>query len=203
MIELDIRKSRDNFLYVMHDRLIGRTADRNIDIERANSEEIAGLKLKNGEPVPTLSDAMNAVAGMAGLNLELKSSGSGLPTAELLVSSGYTGYVLVSSFKEQEIQAVRRVMPQLPTSLIFDVFAVRDVPWYSRKGHSIISLRKGTVNEKLVEACHEHGIRVYVWTVDEEAEMRKLFAWGVDGIYTNRPGALKELLIKFQNSSAK
>ncbi len=58
----------------------------------------------------------------------------------------------------------------------------------------MISLRKKTVNEKLVAACHEQGLKIYVWTVDEEDEMRKFIAWGVDGIYSNRPGVLKKLL---------
>ena len=85
-------------------------------------------------------------------------------------------------------------MPHVPASLIFDVFPVRDIPAYGEKGYRIISLRKKTVSEKLVGACHEWGIQVYVWTVDEEEEMKRFASWGVDGIYTNRPGVLKELL---------
>jgi glycerophosphoryl diester phosphodiesterase len=50
------------------------------------------------------------------------------------------------------------------------------------------------VTEKLVAACHEQGLSVYVWTVDEEDEMRKFISWGIDGIYSNRPGVLKELV---------
>ena len=194
MIELDIRKSRDNVLYVMHDRSTHRTAGENIDLERSTSDKIAGVLLRNGEQVPTLSDAIKAVAGKAGLNLELKSEGTGLLTAEYLVSSDYKGYVLVSSFKEGEVLAVRHLLPRLPVSLIFDVFTARDVPAYAKKGYSIISLRKMTVSEKLIEACHEQGIQVYVWTVDDEEEMKKFSSWGVDGIYTNRPGVLKNLI---------
>jgi glycerophosphoryl diester phosphodiesterase len=194
MIELDIRKSSDNALYVMHDRSTRRTAGKDIDLERSTSDEIARVLLRNGERVPTLMDAVKAVAGTAGLNLEIKSEGAGLLTAERLVSLDYKGYILVSSFKEDEVLTVRHLMPRLPVSLIFDVFALRDVPVYGEKGYTIISLRKMTVSEKLVEACHERGIQVYVWTVDEEEEMKKFASWGVDGIYTNKPGVLKELL---------
>ena len=77
--------------------------------------------------------------------------------------------------------------------MIFDVFAIRTIPSYLAKGHTVVSLRKTTVNEELVAACHEQGLRVYVWTVDDEDEMRKFIAWGVDGIYSNRPGVLKKL----------
>lgn len=194
MIELDIRKSRDNILYIMHDKLTGRTAEKNIDIEHAASEAINQLRLKNGEPVPTLTDVLKTVAGSSGLNLELKSDGAGVLTARHLALSGYTGSVLLSSFKEDEVRAARRILPSVQTSVIFDVFTARNVPKYKARGYSIISLRYKTVSEALLSACHEQGIQVYVWTVDDEDEMRKYIEWGVDGIYSNKPGVLKELL---------
>ena len=201
MIELDIRKSRDNVLYVMHDLLTGRTAEKNINIERALSDEIGRIKLKNGESIPTLTDVIKAVSGAAGLNLEIKSDGAGLITAQYLASSDYTGYVLVSSFKEAEVMAFRQVLHALPTSLIFDVFSIRDVVKYKQQGHAIISLRKNTVTEKLLAACGEQGIQVYVWTVDEEDEMQKFISWGVDGIYSNKPGLLRKWVRKAQQEA--
>jgi glycerophosphoryl diester phosphodiesterase len=194
MIELDIRMSRDHVLYVMHDASTGRTADANVIIERSTSARIDKVRLKNGEPVPTLADALKAVSGAAGLNLEIKSRDAGLATARYLESSDYRSYVLISSFKEEEVRAIRDAFPHVPTSLIFDDFSVRDVPRYKAKGHRIVSLRKTTVNNSLVAACHEQQIRVYVWTVDREDEMRNLIAMGVDGIYSNRPGTLKRIV---------
>ncbi len=194
MIELDVRKSRDNGLYIMHDKLTGRTAVKNIDIERASSEKIAKVKLKNGEFIPALADVLRLVAGKCGLNLEIKSSGAGTLTAQYLLASGYKGHILASSFQEDEITAARQAMPLLPASLIFDVFTVNAIPSYVARGYTVISLRKTTVNEKLVTACHEQGLPLYVWTVDEEDEMRKFISWGVDGIYSNKPGVLKKLL---------
>jgi glycerophosphoryl diester phosphodiesterase len=194
MIELDLRMSLDKMLYVLHDETTGRTADRNITIERSTSEDISRVRLKNNEPVPALSDVLKLVDGACGLNLEVKSRDAGALTAKYLVSSGYSGYVLVSSFQEDEVVAARRVLPALPTSVIFDDFTIRDVRAYQARGYALVSLRKKTVDEKLIAACHEQGIRVYVWTVDDEAEMKTLIQWGVDGIYSNKPGVLKELL---------
>jgi glycerophosphoryl diester phosphodiesterase len=194
MIEFDIRRSRDNGLYVMHDKLTGRTAGKNIDIERATSDKIAKVRLKNGEPVPTLSDVLGLVAGKCGLNLEIKSSGAGALTAQHLLSSGYQGRILVSSFQEDEVAAARQAMPLLQTSMIFDVFAVHNVQSYKMRGYNVISLRAKTVNVRLVDACHEQGLQIYVWTVDDEDEMRKFISWGVDGIYSNKPAVLKKVI---------
>jgi len=203
MIEIDIRMSRDRQLYVMHDKTTARTADTNIDIEEATSGEIGRIRLKNGEPVPTLTAVLDLVSGAAGLNLEIKSSGAGAATADYLRSSGYGGSVLLSSFKEEEVLAARRAAADLPSAMIFDDFKPRTVSAYKAQGYSVISLRKKTVTEKLIKVCHEQGIRVYVWTVDAERDMRTLIRWGVDGIYSNKPGVLKEIINKHQIANYK
>src|SRR5512139_2788545 len=63
MIELDLRMSRDGVLYVMHDRQTGRTADLNVDIESVTARELAGIRLRNGEPIPTLTDVFELTEG--------------------------------------------------------------------------------------------------------------------------------------------
>lgn len=194
MIEIDVRKSADDVLYVMHDQETARTADKNVNIEGATSHDIAKIRLKNGEPIPTLNDIFRIVAGSVGLNIEIKSDGAGAVFAKHFFQYRYSGYVLVSSFKEPEVISARGVMLDLPVSVIFDEFTPKDVPAYRTMGYETISLKKKTVTRNLVAACHEQGIHVYVWTVDEESEMRKFISWGVDGIYSNRPGVLKELL---------
>jgi glycerophosphoryl diester phosphodiesterase len=194
MVEIDIRKSMDNALYVMHDKHTGRTADKNIDIEQSRSDEISRVKLKNGEPIPTLKDVLNLFTGNIELNLEIKSEGAGRLAAEDLRDSGHRGPVLISSFLESEILAVRGVAPFISTSGIFDTFTVQNLTAYCAKRYSFVSLRKKTVSRELIIACHNHGVKVYVWTVDEEADMEKLITWKVDGIYTNKPSVLKEIL---------
>ncbi len=194
MIEIDIRKSLDDVLYVMHDKDTGRTADMNLDIEQSTSEEIARVKLKNGEPIPTLEDMLRLVAGKVGLNIEVKSDGAGAVLSRHLFHYRYSGYILVSSFKEPEIHSARGVMLDLPVSVIFDTFSEHDLPVYAARGYGVISLKKKTVSEELIAACHERKIKVYVWTVDEEDEIKKFITWGVDGIYSNRPAVVKRLV---------
>jgi glycerophosphoryl diester phosphodiesterase len=194
MVEIDIRRSLDNALYVMHDKHTGRTADKNVDIEQSTSDEISQVTLKNGEPIPTLRDVLNLITGNIGLNLEIKSEGGGRLAAEHLRDFGYRGPVLISSFLETEIRAVRGVAPFITTSGIFDTFTMQNLAAYRAKRYNLISLRKRTVSRELITACHNQGIKVYVWTVDDEDEMEKFIVWRVDGIYTNKPSVLKGLL---------
>jgi glycerophosphoryl diester phosphodiesterase len=194
MIELDIRMSRDHQLFVMHDERTGRTCERDINIEKATAEEIAALRLRNGEPVPTLQDVLALAAGKAGLNLEIKSAGAGGLTAAYIAGSGYRGDILISSFKEREVLDARRVAPHLPVAGIFDAFSTSAVRAYRNGGCTFISLNRKTITRELLAALHETGIKAYVWTVDEEAEMQRLIEWGADGIYSNRPAVLKHVV---------
>jgi glycerophosphoryl diester phosphodiesterase len=50
------------------------------------------------------------------------------------------------------------------------------------------------VDARTVEYMHRRGMAVFVWTVDDEADMRALFAAGVDGIMTDRPDVLARVL---------
>lgn len=194
MIEFDVRKSRDNILYVMHDRYTGRTADRNINIERAGAADLSRVRLRNGEPIPTLRNVLALVAGSSALNIEIKSRGAGVLVAEQLKASGYTGDIILSSFQELEIVEARKVLPGVPGAGIFDAFSSADVSPYKRKGYGVISLNRKTVTRGLIEQLHEQDLKTYVWTVDLEADIKELVSWGVDGIYSNDPGLLRRVV---------
>ena len=194
MIEFDIRRSRDNHLYVMHDKETGRTADSNIDIERSLSDDIARVRLKNGEPIPTLSDVLALVAGRVGLNIEIKSEGAGALTAAHIVGTGYQGRLMISSFKEREVIEAKRVMPNVRAAGIFDAFAPGEISAYRATGCPVISLNRKTVSRELITACHGKNIEVYVWTVDKEEEAKQLISWGADGIYSNNPAIIRRLV---------
>ena len=194
MIEIDVRKSRDDQLYLLHDGNTDRTADRAIDVEQSTSKDIAEVRLNNGEPVPTLKDAIDLIQGRVSLNIEVKSDGAGARVAGLFHGSRYNGHVFLSSSKETEVAAVRAVMPALPVARILKVFTPDAVSAYKDKGYCFVSLKKQTVSEELITACHNKGIGVYVWTVDDEEDMKRFVSWKVDGIYTNRPVVLKGLL---------
>lgn len=194
MIEIDVRKSRDNVLYVMHDKLTGRTAERNVDIEETSSREISRITLRNGKPIPSLEQVLDIVKGKVGLNIEIKSTGAGVVAAQTLVETGYSGYVLVSSFNEAEVSAARTIVRNLPVSVIYDSFSLHHVARYANDGYQFLSIRKNSATRELIDACHANGIQVYVWTVDQEEEMWKFVNLDVDGIYSNCPGLLKKIV---------
>jgi glycerophosphoryl diester phosphodiesterase len=194
MIEVDVRRSRDNQLYLMHDKSTGRTCDRDISIESSLGADVSAIRLKNGERIPALREVLDTVQTRASLNLEIKSEGAGALAAAEIVGSGYDGEVVFTSFLDREVVDARRIMPGALAGEIFDTFSMSNLPGYRSKGYGLISLKHKTVTRQLVEACHERRIRVFVWTVDDEEDMERFLEWGVDGIYSNDPFTLKKVV---------
>jgi glycerophosphoryl diester phosphodiesterase len=194
MIELDLRMAADRTLWIMHDRQTGRTAAPDIDIERVPASKAGSVKLTNGEPIPSLDKVLDFVQNSAAINIEIKSDHAGPALARLLQSRAKLPQLVVSSFKEGEVKAVRSVFPHLECALIYDSFSSRHISDYRSRGYGLVSLRKNTVTEALVRACHGQGLKLFVWTVDAEDEMKRCIEWGVDGLYTKKPALLKEVL---------
>jgi glycerophosphoryl diester phosphodiesterase len=96
------------------------------------------------------------------------------------------------------VTAVRRALPALATSAhqaevqralrrTWVGWPLRSCEW---QGYQVpeIAGRVRVVSPRFVRYAHRAGLKVHVWTVDEEADMRRLLDWGVDGLISNRPG---------------
>jgi glycerophosphoryl diester phosphodiesterase len=190
-VELDVRVAADGSLVVHHDPAL----DDGRAIATLSREELPTT-------LPTLADALAACAPM-GVNVEIKNDPSEADFDEarsmvpavldVIDSSGVE--VLVSSFDHQTIDAVRRGST-LPTGYL--VYLADDpVDAVARAvdgGHTAIHPWYGFVDEALVARCHDAGLAINVWTVDEPDWITKLAGWGVDGIITNRPLLARQAL---------
>jgi glycerophosphoryl diester phosphodiesterase len=186
-VELDVRRTADGSLIVHHDAAL---ADGRVIVELA----AAALP----PHVPALTDALDACAGV-GVNIEIKNSrddpdfdvdrrvaGS---VSELLASRDANPPVLISSFDWKTIERVRAIGAGIETAWL--VHTPSDLPGAVARcgagGHEAFHPWAPTVDESLVAACHDLGLRVNTWTVDDPEWMRRLAEMGVDGIVTNVP----------------
>jgi glycerophosphoryl diester phosphodiesterase len=124
--------------------------------------------------------------------------------ARLLRRFGRTDDVIVASFLDAATDAFSVWAPEIPTSA--GTVAVAGFFQSVQAGEEPAPLRHVAlqvpavygdmvlVDGRFVEVAHEHGLAVHVWTIEEEAEMERLCALGVDGIITDRPTALVKVL---------
>ncbi|MBA3653806.1 MAG: glycerophosphodiester phosphodiesterase [Actinobacteria bacterium] len=160
--------------------------------------------------IATLREVLDAVPGVF-LNLDIKQTAPAVEPyeaalAELLQEYGRTDDVIVASFNDLATDAFKHHAPAVSTSAgtvaVAEFFAaVRDgepTPSGVLRHHALqvpATFQDVTlVDERFVTRAHEAGLAVHVWTIDDPAEMRRLVELGVDGVMTDRPSVLTEVL---------
>jgi glycerophosphoryl diester phosphodiesterase len=200
MCELDVQLTSDGALVVIHDEKVERTTDGRGAVRSMTLDELkrldAGVRFGpefQGERIPALAEVMALTDGRCGLNIELKGAGVERKVCELIVERRALVTAMVSSFDWDALAIVRHFEPRVRVGLFGSQWPARMVGAAFELKAESINPRSDIVTEDLCIAAHERNLRVYTWTVDEPGEMRRLIAFGVDGIMTNYPERLRDL----------
>ena len=118
-VEIDVRRTADGVLVILHDETVNRTTNGKGQIDRVSLQEAKQLNAGNGEPIPTLEEAINVLAGRAGLLLELKVNGVAQQAVETVRRAGLTAPVIYASFLHEELTQVHIFDPNTPLMLLF------------------------------------------------------------------------------------
>ena len=219
MVEVDVQRSRDGALVLMHDTTLLRTTDarrvfphrapwRVGDFTLAELRRLDAGSWKSpafaGEPVPTLTEVVTAVRGAGtGLVVELKSPGLHPGIVSDLVSTCATlpelsgaapgsGRLVVQSFDFAAMKDHKTQAPAVPVGLLGRP-AVGNLPALSSWADHVNPCHVG-VDREYVARVQGLGMCCLVWTVDGPRATRRVLRLGVDGVITNRPGSLRALL---------
>lgn len=198
MCELDVQLTIDGAVVVIHDETVERTTDGCGAVRSMTLAELkrldAGIRFGRefaGERIPTLEEVMAVADGRCGLNIEIKSAGVERKVCELIVERRALATAMISSFDWDALAVVRHFEPRVRVGLLASQWPARLVGAAFELKAESINPRSDIVTEDLCIAAHERNLSVYTWTVDEPGEMRRLIAFGVDGIMTNYPERLR------------
>lgn len=208
-VELDVMLSADGEVVVIHDYSLERTTDGTGPVKAYN---LAGLKRLDagcwfsadfsGERIPTLQEVIEELDPAVFLNIEIKSESpatDGLEKAvvQAIAENDLYDRVIVSSFNPISLIRVKAADKNIDVGLIY----APDLEIYLRKGWFIPFLRPEAlhprhdmVDEDYMAWARKKGFKVVVWTVNEVEEMERLLNLGVDGMITDRPGVLRQVL---------
>ena len=209
IVELDVRLTADGVPVVLHDADVGATTDGTGFVHHLTLAEVKRLDASGGRgsraEVPTLRESLELMSGRVGVDLEVKNlpgePGFDSPREEaaraclsMLDEVSFAGDVLVSSFNWLSIEHVRRADPGVSTGFLttasIDAWAA--LRYVRDRGHAYVLPHVGAILEEagaFVRRAHDEGVRVGTWTVDDPAEVERLFAAGVDAVATNDPGS--------------
>lgn len=197
-IEFDVQKTKDGVLVIMHDERVDRTTNGTGHIKDFTLKELRGLEIayEGGiERVPTLEEYFELVKDLKDFttNIELKTGvvlyeGIEEETVEMIRAYGLTDRVIISSFNHRSLQAVKRVAPEIPVGALTECQLVDGPDYVKRAGFEFIHPSAYGLTKELVDAYHDAGIGVNVWTLNAYPyDNKALVAMGVDGLIQNSP----------------
>lgn len=213
-LELDLQRSADGEVIVLHDELLDRTTDGSGRADARNLEALreldAGHHFGSGEfrghglRIPTLREVLETFPS-TWLSLDLKQGDSltESTTIDLLREFGRQDTVVVSAESAAAARRLARLAPEFPRFVHPDGvrgFYIRHrlhcFTGWNAPGQSLqIPVRHGNFDlarPRLIRDAHRQGMRVIYWTVNDPVEARALFARGADGIMTDWPERMRE-----------
>lgn len=210
-LEIDVHATSDDVVVVCHDATLDRTTDGAGPIAAQPWAEIRTARVRGREPVPSLRAVLDELPD-ALLNIDVKADPAVEPTLELITETDSWHRVCLASFSPARLARMREVGgPQLITSCSpADALGLRMRGWLRQVGlgrlETVVPVagelaqvprRNGlfpVVDRSVVGAAHESDMEVHVWTVNDPGEMRELLDLGVDGVISDRPDLLREVL---------
>ena len=184
-VELDVRKSGDGQLIVVHSSVVGSLAVRSNPFDSLR-------QLADGYEIPLFEDVLKQLSGRAFLDIELKEPGFEAEAIDLIKRHGDPSKSMISGFHTEMLNKVYELLPDIRLGFIYN----RTQDEESRHNSPIdcVIPQFRLASRQLIEEVHDEDLQVFAWTVNEESEMRRLLNLGVDGIITDMPGLLAKVL---------
>ncbi len=190
-VELDVRKTKDNQLVVIHDADVKRTTNGKGLVRELTLKEIKEFSAEKGEKIPTLKEALDFLDKKVKILIELKEAGVEEKVLVAVRENGLQKNVMLVSFLEETLRKVRELDKEVETGLIYakhknPIRAALDL-----KASYLLSLYRFTHTAN-VQKAHENGLKVIVWTVNKPEEVAEYAKKGVDGIASDKPDILMQ-----------
>jgi len=208
LLECDVRLSADGVAVLHHDVDLRRTTGHPGEVRSLTLGELKQLdpgRWKGvrfaGQTIPTLQEALQFIAGRRRLIVEIKEPDMAASVLSAIRAAAVDpAEVLLFSFHREVLEAIVADEPLIPATWL-----ARNLPpgieaWQchlamaTEAGMSAVGLSVATATIPRIDLAHQCALPVFVWTANEEADMRELIEAGVDGMCTDYPGRLLKLL---------
>lgn len=203
-LETDVHVTADGVLVAFHDDVLDRVTDRQGHIDELPWAEVRQARV-DGESIPLLEDLLGAWPD-ARVNIDAKHDASVRPLVEILERTGAHDRVCIAAFSDSRMSTIRGLVGERVCTAMgpLDIARLRATSFGLPLGRfaatcTQVPVRRGrmlVVDARFVATAHRLRIPVHVWTIDDADEMDRLLDLGVDGIMSDRPTVLKEVLVR-------
>ncbi|GGI48277.1 glycerophosphoryl diester phosphodiesterase [Agromyces flavus] len=198
-LETDVHVSADGAAVLAHDPTLKRVASRPEQVSRLTVDELRRVDLGGGHAFGTLDELLHAFPE-ARLNIDVKTDAAVPAVIEAIRRADAADRVLLTSFSDARRRRLVAALPRAATSAgqatvlrARAASVTRNAALMRRATAGLGALqiperlgRIAVLSPALLAAAHAAGVEVHVWTVNDEADMRRLLALGVDGLVTDR-----------------
>ncbi len=185
LIELDLHLSKDGALVVMHDAEVDRTTDGTGPIAEKTLEELRALDAGRGERVPVFEEVLDSVRSP--LQAEIKDVAAARALAEVMQRRDLVSRVEVSSFHDEAVAEIARLVPGVRTALIASRYGTDVVERAREAGAATLCLNIRRLTLEVVEHARKAALRVIGWVVNTQDDLRLVRALQLDGATTDYP----------------
>ena len=201
-IELDVQYSSDGKLVIFHDLSLEKTTNGTGRVTSRTFEELRALDAGShfgaafaGAQIPALDEVLETAKGKLLVNIELKTvdvtqSNLGPDTAEAVRRHGMVDDVVISSFNPFALRKSKAAGPEIAHALLLAPDLAGWMRWGLTLRHSRadgLHPEKSMATAEYVAAARRRHLPVRVWTVNDEADIRRMAELGVDAVITDTP----------------
>ena len=203
-IELDVHETKDGEIVVLHDASLKRTTGVNKKVWNVTYDDIkdldAGSYFGDDEEfaqcrIPTLREVIEHTKGKIKLNIEIKLSDNE-PELVAKVANLINEYELwddccVTSMNYEALKQIKKIDSNITTGY---VLTIAYGSFYNLDYCDAFSINAAYVNKNIVDAIHNRGKQIFVWTVNSESKAEEMTAMGVDALITDNPVMGREVV---------
>lgn len=194
VVECDVYLTRDEHLVVLHDATVDRTTNGHGAVADLTLPELVSMRCEGGEHIPTLEEVLDSVCGKAAMAIELKADGAEGPCVDLIRRRGLVETTTFICFALERLVRVRELEQKAVTGALFMRVGETAIDAAREIGANIVDVHFSQLSPELLHQAHAASQEVWIWTVNEEADLRGMMRLGPDGITTDRPDRLRGLL---------
>ncbi len=219
-LETDVQATSDGVLAVFHDRDLAPVSDGEGQISAMTWAEVSQARVE-GEPIPRLEDLLDAFDDVR-ISIDPKTDGAVEPLITALRRPGVLERTCIGSFSDERLERIDDAFGdavclsfsprEIARLRLLSAAGIRPRPGRRPRSRTTrpqrrdrpfrgriasIPLRQGMVplaTRRFVQHAHRAGVAVYIWTIDDPVEMGRLLDIGVDGVMTDEPKVLLDIM---------
>ena len=205
-LETDVHATSDGVLLAFHDDNLQRTCNHPGKISELTYQQIQEVKVEGTEHIPTLQELLT-LWPEARWNIDCKSDSALAPLVNILKQNNLAERVCLGAFSDRRLRQLREQLgsqyatslgPKGVARLLLAVAAGRPLRFPPGIHAAQIPAKQGPIplgSERFIDIAHRSGLSVHYWTIDDPHQMNELLDNGADGIMTDKPAVLKDVLI--------